>query len=100
VGRVIGVAAMDDAARSNLRRLVALSATSRGRSNDARRRGMGAVPLALCGGPDVIYRTCQFPTWTTPHPPRPALFCGAPTRDGEPWCEACRAIVFEGATDG
>lgn len=90
---------MDEAARSNLRRLVALSTSSRGRGNEERRRGMGARPLALCAGPAVLFRTCQFPTWTTPHPPRPALFCGAPTSDGKPWCDACRAIVFEGASN-
>lgn len=45
-------------------------------------------------------RTCQYPMWPDdlPRPPRPALFCGAPSTPGCSWCAAHHAVVWRSGT--
>jgi hypothetical protein len=89
---------MDDSARSHYRRLAALSAASRGKSNDERRRGAGARPQTLACDPapasETRSRGCQWPMWPGGRVPRPAPFCGAARVDGGSYCAAHRAIAF------
>ena len=46
-------------------------------------------------GPIAPARTCQFPSWPDPvPPPRPPVFCGAPSAEGRSWCPACLSRVM------
>lgn len=89
----MSAALVDHAARSELRRLSALSRVSRGRGNEARRQG--EVRRLLPPDPEPVIaradpRGCRWPMW--PHEARPSWrdqrFCGEPQRAGCPYCDA------------
>ena len=89
---------MDFGQRSELRRLLALSRASRGKGNAARKaeRQAPAMPEPYQAPPPHTHRTCQWPGWPDGEkPPRPPLFCGAPTRPGGPYCRDHAAIAYE-----
>lgn len=73
---------MDAGARSHFRRLQALSAVSRGRSNEQRRDRGSFLPMLLA----EVGRPCATCQWIDGEPTRRALRCGAPSIAGKSWC--------------
>ncbi len=57
-------------------------------------------PIRHGGRARGVWRTCQYPMWPDdlPRPPRPALFCGAPSTPGCSWCAAHHAGVWRSGT--
>jgi hypothetical protein len=85
------------AARLNLRRVLAVSAASRGRTNEQRMAAGNSLPQALAALPRITTpcAACAWPMWGDAEPPpRPARYCGEASMPGRSWCRAHFARVF------
>ena len=43
---------------------------------------------------------CRWPLWTCETPIEAKLVCGAPTRPGSVYCDACRLLAFQSRGNG
>ena len=59
-----------------------------------RRAAIKPQPPASPGPAVSAFATCQFPLWGNCKPPKPPLFCAAPSLVGKSYCPRHHAIVF------